>query len=309
MLASMLGAHSRILTIPEFHFKFSIVRDFDGVFDREHVPEALERFKKHLDCNEWGIADLLEQTPPERFDGSYRQFVEFLVLRFAAQVGKPEFDYWVDHTPSNIAHSQFLLTQFEDARIIHIVRDGRAVAASVLPLDWGPMTIRRAAEVWMMSLASGLAAEVVFPKDRVMRVHYEDIVRDPQETLGRITAFIGVSYEPGLEEGRGFAVPASGKSQHALVGSRPNPERIEAWRDTLTSRQVQLFEFYAGDMLRTLGYSTLRPGLGYGPSSWEILRMNLGDLFKPYLRRTRYLRRHGVGAGRLWRRDPRRLRR
>ena len=49
-----------------------------------------------------------------------------------------DFKYWVDHTPVNLKFFMHLVKHYERAKFIHIVRDGRAVASSVIPLEWGP---------------------------------------------------------------------------------------------------------------------------------------------------------------------------
>ena len=53
-----------------------------------------------------------------------------------------------------------------------LIRNGRAVAASVLPFDWRPNTILKTARFWKDSVNYGLDAETFIPQ-RVYRVRYE----------------------------------------------------------------------------------------------------------------------------------------
>jgi hypothetical protein len=66
---------------------------------------------------------------------SYRECIDWLVTAYGEKVAKPAPAAWIDHTPKNARYAATLFHAFPDARMIHIVRDGRAVAASVLPLD------------------------------------------------------------------------------------------------------------------------------------------------------------------------------
>ncbi len=297
MLASMLGSHTAMLAVPESQFKVNFLHGVEGEFSIDSVSQALSMVRSDLTFKSWGLDSVISQASAKDFDGSYHQFVEYFVAQYAAQNVESKFDYWVDHTPSNIDHAHFLLTQFPDSKMLHIVRDGRAIAASVLPLDWGPFTVKRAADVWRLHLASGLAAQLSSFGDRVLMVRYEGIVREPSRVLKEISDFIGVRYEEGMELGKGFAVPGASKQQHSLVSSIPNPERIDAWRTLLSVRQIEIFEYYAGDMLEMMGYDTPHKTAAIPPSSYETLRMNVADLIKPYFNMLLHLRRQGETPG------------
>ena len=65
---------------------------------------------------------------------------------------------------------------------------------------------------------------------------------------------------------------------HRLVGRPPLKEKASRWRQSLTGREVEIFEAEAGDLLKMLGYPpefgvTARPA-----RPLEMLRMRLGDL-------------------------------
>ena len=65
------------------------------------------------------------------------------------------------------------------------------MAASLLPLDWGPNNTLHAAEYWLAHTAPGLAAESELGAERVLRVKYEDLVSQPESALQRIASFAG----------------------------------------------------------------------------------------------------------------------
>jgi hypothetical protein len=200
---------------------------------------------------------------------SYRELIEWIIKKYATRCGKTRFSLWVDHTPSNLRYAITLLEIFPEAKFINLIRDGRAVASSILPLDWGPNTITKAAAWWIDRAAYGLAAETSVPKAKILRIRYEDLVRDPQETLKKICDYLEIDRQPQMAEANGFKVSRYSARQHALVGKEPDANRINAWEKALTPRQIEIFESLTADFLQYLGY-TLRYGLkARGPTRME----------------------------------------
>jgi hypothetical protein len=279
LLGSMLGAHSDCLCVPESHFKVAalgahLARD---TTDASRVLRAISR--------DWRFRDWEVDIPPAsvfegELGGSYVGLIEWIVIRYGERVGKPAPRVWVDHTPSNVRHAATLLEVFPDARMIHIVRDGRAVAASLLPLDWGPNRIDRAARHWVEMVGHGLAAEARWGAARVVRVRYEDLVLEPHAALARLCAFLDLEYQARMLRADGFRVPAYTRAQHRRVGTPPDPERVDGWRTALRPRQIEIFESVVGDFLRSLGYKPLY-GLRARPMSrWELGRSSLTQFFR-----------------------------
>jgi hypothetical protein len=186
---------------------------------------------------------------------SYRDLVTSIVTAYAEQNGKKHPGIWVDHTPRNIEYISTLLEIFPDLKFIHLVRDGRAVASSVIPLDWGPNTVYRAAYSWMEKISLGLSVESLLGQDRILRVEYNTLVENPMSTIRDICSFLAIDYQPEMIEGKGFNVPKFQSEEHALVGKKPDATRVNAWEKALTPRQVEIFESIAGSLLQRLGYS------------------------------------------------------
>lgn len=160
LLGAMLGAQASHLCVPEMQFKFDILHWADnGGTDRLDTAETVKRLTRRARFRLWELELDGAAMPDESASG--REMIEWLIRRYGKKAGKALPEVWIDHTPKNIRHAQTLFTAFPDARMVHIVRDGRAVAASVLlPLDWGPNVIESAARFWAERLAYGLAAEL-----------------------------------------------------------------------------------------------------------------------------------------------------
>lgn len=265
MLGAMLGTHNHCLCVPESQFIIDSLSSSSSHPGNVELHKVWQAIKQHPRFLLWHleIANPLVERPDTK-QTTFSNLIEKIVQVYGKQAGKEAFHIWIDHTPTNTKHFATLQYIFQDAKLLHIVRDGRAVAASILPLNWGPNTIDKAAYFWLRNLSYGLAAESYFSPDSVKRVKYENLVAMPEETLQKICTFIGITYHPQMVFGSGFQLPAYTQNQHALVGKRPDAGRINAWEQKLTTREIEIFENIAGDALQYLGYkplygSTARP--------------------------------------------------
>lgn len=252
MLGSMLGAHPRYLCTPESYFKFDLLRDADR---RDAAVEAFRAgpVPEHY-LVDWGV-DLREVEPASGAAG-YQAILQHIVDCYAKREDRDGYDVWVDHTPVNAMFADQLFERFPDARVVHIVRDGRAVAASLLSVDWGPRTALDAADFWCRKVASGLAAELAWGPQRVARVSYEELILDPEGSLRRLCDQLGLEFDEAMTQGGGFRQVSQWKDVHTLVGKPPSADRIHAWKKKLGERDRELFEWKAREMLAYLGYET-----------------------------------------------------
>ena len=293
LLGAMLGMHSECLTVPESQFKIEMLRCFDFDQDKTDWVSVLNMIKEHRRFRLWSL-DIDSTSIAQRELGtSYPELIAWLVKRYGENLGKENCNLWIDHTPDNIRYAMTLLHLFPEAKMIHIVRDGRAVAASIMPLDWGPNTIIKAAYWWGERVAHGLAAEA-FPEKKLIRIRYEDLVSAPEQTLKTLCAYLSIDYQAEMVEAHGFKVSRYTAGQHALVGKQPDVTRIKAWEDKLTSRQVEIFENLMGDFLRYFGYDFKYGLKAKVPTGTELLASDIRELYKKWIinrfRRRRRLR-------------------
>lgn len=277
LLGAMLGAHQDAICTPESHFKVDVLRAAaaDGGLD---MAAALEAVRRHWRFKIWETPLAETAVPP--LNGSFADLMGCIVGQYARLQGKPEATIWVDHTPENISYAHTLISQFPQAKLIHIVRDGRAVAASIMPLDWGPNSIVKAARWWMRMVSFGLAAESALGPERVMRIRYEALLADPEAVLRPLCRFLGIEYQPQITLPTGFKPPRYTTAQHTLIGQKPDTSLATRWQNKLTARQIEIFENQTRDYLTFLGY-TLRYGLkARPPNFWELQRGKATELFK-----------------------------
>ena len=288
LLGAMLGAHSDCVCTPESQFKIDVFRTYDWARGQVDLLAGLDVIKNHWRFKLWGIDIESDSVSKKELNATYPGLLGWNVKRYAESIGKATASIWVDHTPDNIRYATTLCELFPQAKIIHIVRDGRAVASSIMQLDWGPNTIIGAARWWIVQMPYGLGAEASLAKDQIIRVRYEDLVCEPESTLRRLCTYLDLDYQPEMAKSGGFKPPRYTAKQHALVGKKPNTERVTAWERELTSRQIEIFEWLTGDLLHYLGYP-LKYGLrARGPTRLERQRSRVRELYQNVINRCRH---------------------
>jgi hypothetical protein len=161
-----------------------------------------------------------------------------------------------------IANNQripFLVAAFPEARFVHLVRDGRAVAYSLSRVDWwedGVVwwygdTPRRwrerggdpwelVATHWVRELASvGEGLRAVVPQ-RQLELRYEELIGGPVAVLRRAARFAGLADDPGWL---------------AELGRLSYPNQNEAWRERLTADARDRVEAIQREELLRLGHA------------------------------------------------------
>lgn len=187
----------------------------------------------------------------------YRQHVKQVFDRNAAiaraslKVSNKELFVDSSKTVARVPH---LLRRPEiDLRIIHIVRDVRAVAWSALKRESQGVPAESTARYWVRTHKAALRLGALVGEDRYFRFRWEDFCAAPEPVLDRICEFLGV--EPV------DLVSRVNAETHHVIGNdiRLRPVRPirsdEAWREALEPSQRLAAERYAGELSRSLGYA------------------------------------------------------
>ncbi|HWN06816.1 MAG TPA: sulfotransferase [Steroidobacteraceae bacterium] len=278
LLGTVLGAHPLCCPVPEAQFKVELLRGLPADPEPAQALRTLQAAMQSPRFQGWKpAAECLRQDGIGEV-GSYPELVGRLMAAYVGLAGKREATHWIDGTPSNKNFLPTLLRLFPDARAIHIVRDGRAVANSVMRRDWGPNTVITAAWWWLGHLSHGLAAELSLPSDRIKRIQYEALVRRPKDTLVGLCKWLGLEYSERMLDSRFYTVDSNSAAFNPLTKQAPQDDRADAWRKSLSAREIEIFEAESKEMLTYLGYS-----MGHGPCARsatfpEKLRMAIAEL-------------------------------
>ncbi len=187
--------------------------------------------------------------------GHRELMVDFLEQKRDASGGKPIIGATVHH------HFDRLPFLWPNARYVHLLRDPRDVAPSVLQKGWAG-NLYHATEWWIEAERCwDVLCARVDPKCRI-EVRYEDLVTHPEHQLARVCAFIGVPFDARMLR------------YHESVRQYPPPDPKLAfqWRDKLAPQQVGLVEERAGQQLHERGYAPSGyPVPSIGPVRRELL--------------------------------------
>jgi len=113
--------------------------------------------------------------------------------------------YFLEKTASHCLCADFILKVFPNARFIHLIRDGRAVTASILRAsrswgkNWAPKTVDEAAKLWIKFVkASRDIAKMVRDPNQYIEVRYEDLRQNGAYELSRLLEWLNLSADESL---------------------------------------------------------------------------------------------------------------
>jgi hypothetical protein len=126
-----------------------------------------------------------------------RAYTHHLVDPFALGRGART---WVETTPRNAMAVDALHAVFPACRVIHSVRDGRDVAASVATMPWGPDTLQDGLEWWARRLRDADRRAGRADPERLLVVRLEELTHsDRAAQLARLATFLGIERRDELQ--------------------------------------------------------------------------------------------------------------
>ncbi len=262
LLRAIFTAHPQMAIPDEAHYVMQMLRSREK-YERPDgfaVEVFLHDLLNHKLFPAWVLPKEVVQesfraTPP----GNYPDAVRRVFSLHARQWGKPRYG---DKSPRNVLNLPLLAEAFPEAVFVHIIRDGRDVALSLLELPWaGPDTIVEAATYWRRRVQRGRKGGRSIGSSRYREVRYETLLEDPESTVRSLCEFIKLPFDP---------IMLRYYEQEDLFGhrSKPEPERrtkaghhhkpptkgLRDWRTQMSKSDLALFEVAAGDLLDELAY-------------------------------------------------------
>lgn len=208
---------------------------------------------------------------------SHDRFVE-LQRQFALSVLDSIGDTPIilEKTPAHVTVLDDILEVLPEARIIHIIRDPRSVAASLAAAgrDWGrswaSTNAMRNARRWVNCVGAGITLRN--RPSTYSEVRYEDLLAGPATELQRIFAWMGA------ETNEDFCAGVAAESRidniqkvkaHTAWDLASEPKgffrkgRADAWKEDLRRRDIAAVESIAGPLMDDLGYARVTSGLSW----------------------------------------------
>lgn len=260
-----------------FHNNLHEFGDLNDVKNRESLIVSIEKFMRNAwlerDHDEWmpgliaAAPELAREAPP-----SYAGVMETIYRYFSCQRGR---ERWGDKMATFRRCMPTIVDLFPDAKIVHIIRDGRDVASSILPLSFGPNTAYVAAKKWRNFIEHGLDFAARHPR-QVYTVRYEDLIDDPEKYLREICDFVDEPFhEDMLQFHKSGTKRVPRKEIHGQLTKPVNKERAARWKRDLSPGQVRVFEAVAGPLLDRLNYEVVNPEAKL--TVWDRFTGNFGN--------------------------------
>jgi hypothetical protein len=275
LMCRILGNHSAVLALKELHF-FGELADVDRIespADAAHLAAAsammLARQARDFwvsgpNAEEREQAKALVESLPQH-ERTPAALYATTVAHMANQASKV---MCCEQTPRNIFYAKKLLEMYPEARVVHMVRDPRAVLASQknrwrlrqlggknvpwsevirLWFNYHPVTMSR---LWRQATQVALGLEQ-HPRCTLLR--FEDLVAEPESTVRSLLDWLALSFEETMLD-----VPQWGSSniEHGKEQG-VSADMAGKWRDVLSAGEISISERLTGAELRHFDYPQL----------------------------------------------------
>ena len=111
----------------------------------------------------------------------------------SAEQGKPR---WGEKTPTYVQKMKLIQRALPEARFVHVIRDGRDVALSVLDRTVRDLTAGDVAGRWQKKITK--AREDTPKLEHYMEIRYEDLILDTEPVLRRVCEFIELPWDDAM---------------------------------------------------------------------------------------------------------------
>lgn len=243
---------------PAFAFTTNLTRRFRGHFPLVRLAEWLGGRHRPVEAGAlWKAfwpSGVVERTAADLTEHQ-RRMLRRMVVGHTRHFGRPLF---LNKKPGNVLRIRWLAAGLPNAKFIHCLRDGRAVANSILreckkadrrwsylgremwpelaEMDYASFS----GAIWSRLATTGARAATSMDSSRVLTVRYEDFIGDPLGTLATTAAFCGIPW---------------GEQYHGMVPRLD--DRNSKWKTEMTPDEQQRMLREARPGLEELGYGEI----------------------------------------------------
>lgn len=272
LLRLMLDAHPDLAIPPETGFLIpsTDVKNMDmnivELFYQSIVtypPDAPAWNDFHLSSKEFHES-LLRLTPFTKEDG-----IRLFYKMYASRFGKLR---WGDKTPIYSKHLLGIQAILPEAYFIHIIRDGRDVAASLRNQWFSPgYDIETQAVFWQDNVQAAYTTGIQC--SHYFEIRFEDLIQNTESILRHICEYIDLGFHPRMmkyyenaptrlnehlerrrSNGALMVSQSARQKQQINAAKPPEKHKIGIWKNLLQAKEIEQFEKIAGDTLHQYGY-------------------------------------------------------
>lgn len=171
-------------------------------FEMEDYEKIVKLFAKTSESSGWNMSptyllSCLKEKNPQDFAGVNYSLYE----AYIKEKGLENVALGIK-TPVLIAHLDRIFKVFPEAKVVHLVRDGRDVYLSYQnihknsPVKFGPKGLVTMALFWIDGLRRLEGIDIA----RIHECRYEDLLNDPENTLKNLCNFLDIEYQSSMHE-------------------------------------------------------------------------------------------------------------
>jgi hypothetical protein len=180
-------------------------------------------------------------------------------------------------TPEHLLWWRVLTALDPAVRLLGVVRDPRAVAASHRDVPWGFADAAELAEEWAFDQRQLLAARRRLGPQRCLVLRYEDVFADPDAARTQVARFLGL---PDQAVNGACTGPLDGIVQgwewwKAQALQPESATRVEDWRQRLTPDEDAAVQAIAAPEMAAFGYLPAERGHRVAPRGGSATRDRL----------------------------------
>lgn len=273
-LASILNMHSNILMAPElkglystFLKQYKYYGDLKNEFnlkllsaDMKFVGGQIRHFKIKLN------PDFLDENISIS-NRNVKSLIETFYKNILENSGKEQLG---EQTPDHTPYLESINNLFPNAKIIHLIRDGRDCSLSQIKRR-KDYNIFKSAKLWN-AYNELLLKFGQNNKERYLCIKYEELIANPERTIKSICSFLNEPYISSMLDYQkgGFAISNVNMTEdHSNLVKNVMKNNCNKWVTGFSSNELKIFESIAGKTLQKFGYTTSNNFEGF---FWSMLK-------------------------------------
>lgn len=269
LLRGMLNASNQIFIPHESHFlgwAYPYYHQKTNFSDRDY-QEIVRFFQKTSQANGWGmeedyLLDCLRKFAP-------KNFAEVNSIIYEAGLRHQGLDnlQWAIKAPILIFNLEKIFRLFPEAKVIHIVRDGRDVHLSYKRIHqtkgekFGPKGVVTGSFYWVDGLRCIEWIQRIQKKQMVYELRYEDLLNSPEDKLQKLCTFIGIEYNQSMyesyhlsERNQNLILNEQKEKTHKKIAEGLDPQNKEKYLREMSKLDRFIFELITAPYLEKYGY-------------------------------------------------------
>lgn len=266
LVRDILNRHPRVHLFDEVHF-FERIWDerarWGDLSDSDSRRAAIDRLRGVV--HDFGSdKEVARVLTPEAFaermqkeGGGYAGLLAALLKTGAELHGA---SIWGDSSPQDVLYLPKIFEWFPDARVVALVRDPRDFLSShknyhrrgvaTYRERYNPLTN---SVLWRTSMTAVIESAREPWAGSVLRMRYEDLVRDPEAQVESLCGHVGIEYDRAMldvpRSNSSFTPDAETSAKRGISSGS-----VERWKTALTPTEIWIAERITGRCMQEFGY-------------------------------------------------------